>query len=172
MKSSSSFKSLNFAWSLANAMETVKRRSRARRKSMFTSQKDTNAERKTSSKLELFSVSLESNYAVALVLFFVCFLLIFFGGRGGVTGSKFVPSIKNIVREICISSCEEKYPGRYNGKLFFSNPKGDVCECSGNNINLSECQRDISRHVQAYGLGINRDEISDKMDLILCRAGK
>ena len=25
-------------------------------------------------------------------------------------GSKFVPSIKNIVREICISSCEGKYP--------------------------------------------------------------
>ena len=47
----------------------------------------------------------------------------------------------------------------------FSNPKRDVCECS-------ECQRDISRHVQAYGLGINRDEISDEMDLILCRAGK
>ena len=48
-----------------------------------------------------------------------------------------------------------------------SNPKRDVCECSGNNIKLSECQRDISRHVQAYGLSINRDEISDEMDLIL-----
>ena len=54
----------------------------------------------------------------------------------------------------------------------FSNPKRDVSECSGNNIKLSECQRDISRHLQAYGLGINRDEISDEMDLILCRAGK
>ena len=55
-----------------------------------------------------------------------------------------------------------------------SNPKKDVsvCECSGNNIKLSQCQRDISRHVQAYGLSINRDEISDEMDLILCRAGK
>ena len=53
-----------------------------------------------------------------------------------------------------------------------SNPRRDVCECSGNNIKLSECQRDISRHVQAYGLSINRDEISDEMDLILCRAGK
>lgn len=40
---------------------------------MFTSQKDTNAERKTSSKLELFSVSFKSNYAVALVLFFLLF---------------------------------------------------------------------------------------------------
>ena len=78
------------------------------------------------------------------------------------TGSKFVPPIKNTVREICISSCEVKYPG----------PKRDICRCSGNNIKLSECQRDISRHVQAYGLGINRDEISDEMDLILCRAGK
>ena len=47
----------------------------------------------------------------------------------------------------------------------FSNPKGDVFECSGNNIKLSECKRDISRHVQTYGLGINRDEISDEMDL-------
>ena len=28
------------------------------------------------------------------------------------TGSKFVLSIKNIVREICISSCEGKYPDR------------------------------------------------------------
>ena len=53
-----------------------------------------------------------------------------------------------------------------------SNPKRDVCECSGNNINLSECQRDISRHVQEYGLSINRDEISDEMDLILFRVGK
>ena len=35
------------------------------------------------------------------------------------TGSKFVPSIKNIVREICISSCEGKYPDRDNKKLFF-----------------------------------------------------
>ena len=40
---------------------------------MFTSQKDTNAERKTSSKLELCSVSFESNNAIALVLFFVSF---------------------------------------------------------------------------------------------------
>ena len=39
------------------------------------------------------------------------------------TGSKFVPSIKNTVREICISSCEGKYPGRDNGKLF-QIPKG------------------------------------------------
>ena len=51
-----------------------------------------------------------------------------------------------------------------------SNPKRDVsvCECSGNNIKLSQCQRDISRHVQVYGLSINHDEISDEMDLILC----
>ena len=88
------------------------------------------------------------------------------------TGRKFVPSIKNTVREICISSCEGKYPGRYNGKLVsFKSQKGR-CGCSGNNIKLSQCQRDISRHVQAYGLSINHDEISDEMDLILCRAGK
>ena len=35
------------------------------------------------------------------------------------TGSKFVPSIKNIVREICISSCEGKYPDWHNAKSFF-----------------------------------------------------
>ena len=41
------------------------------------------------------------------------------------TGSKFVPSIKDILREICISSCEGKYPGRDNGKLFtFKSQKG------------------------------------------------
>ena len=41
------------------------------------------------------------------------------------TGSKVVPSIKNTVREICISSCEGKYPGRDNGKLFsFKSQKG------------------------------------------------
>ena len=64
------------------------------------------------------------------------------------TGRKFLPSIKNTVREICISSCEGKYPGRDNG-WSLSNPKGDVsvCECSGNNIKRSQCQRDISRHV-------------------------
>ena len=54
----------------------------------------------------------------------------------------------------------------------FSNLKGEVFECSGNNIKLSECKRDISRHVQTYRLGINRDEINDEMDLTLCRAGK
>ena len=37
------------------------------------------------------------------------------------TGSKFVPSIKNIVSEICISSCEGKYPNRDNKKLLFLN---------------------------------------------------
>ena len=42
------------------------------------------------------------------------------------TGSKFVPSMKNTAREICISSCEGKYPGRDNAKLFFlkSHAKG------------------------------------------------
>ena len=48
-----------------------------------------------------------------------------------------------------------------------SNPKADVCECRGNNIKLIECKRDISRSVQTYGLGINRDEIIDEMNLIV-----
>ena len=40
------------------------------------------------------------------------------------TGRKFVPSVKNTVREIYISSCEGKYPGRDNGKLVsFKSPK-------------------------------------------------
>ena len=47
----------------------------------------------------------------------------------------------------------------------FSNPKGDFCGCCVNNIKPSECKRDISRHVQTYG--INRDEINDEMDFIL-----
>ena len=46
----------------------------------------------------------------------------------------------------------------------FSNPKGDVCECSGNNID--------SVNVKGYfqvraNLRINRDEISDEMDRIV-----
>ena len=46
----------------------------------------------------------------------------------------------------------------------FSNPKRDVCECSGNNIN--------SVNVKGYfqvraNLRINRDEISDEMDRIV-----
>ena len=91
--------------------------------------------------------------------------------RGGVTGSKFVLSIKNSVRELkkfaYRRANEISWSGQWKNVLF-SNPKRDVCECGGNNIKLSECRRDISRHVQAYGLDINRVE----MDLILCRAGK
>ena len=46
----------------------------------------------------------------------------------------------------------------------FSNPKGDVCECSGNKIN--------SVNVKGYfqvraKLCINRDEIGDEMDCIV-----
>ena len=77
------------------------------------------------------------------------------------TGSKFVPSIKNIVREICISSCEGKYPDRDNVKSFFLKSQRGRFECSGNNIKLSECKRHISRYVQTYRLAVNRDEISD-----------
>ena len=81
-------------------------------------------------------------------------------------GRKFVPSIKNTAKENILVGTIESWS--------LSNLKRDVsvCECSGNNIKLSQCQRDISRHVQAYRLSINRDEISNEMDLILCRAGK
>ena len=80
------------------------------------------------------------------------------------TGSKFVPSIKNIVREICISSCEENILIGTMQSCSFSNPKGGVCECSGNTIN--------SVNVKGYfqvraNLRISRDEISDEMDRIV-----
>ena len=78
------------------------------------------------------------------------------------TGSKFVPSIKDIVREIYISSCEGKYPDRDNAKLLFL--KGDVCECSGNNINSVNV---IGYSQVRANLRINRDEISDEMDRIV-----
>ena len=85
------------------------------------------------------------------------------GGGRGVTGRKFVPWNKNTVREICIirRAKENSLVGTVEN-CSFSNPERDVCECSRNNINLSECQRDISRMVQ----------ISDEMDLILCPCGK
>ena len=36
-----------------------------------------------------------------------------------------MPSIKNIVREICLSLCEGKYPNRDNAKVALSQiPKG------------------------------------------------
>ena len=81
------------------------------------------------------------------------------------TGSKIVPSIKNIVMEICISLCKGKYPDRDNESCSFSNPKGDVGECSGNNIN-SVNVRGYSQ-VRANLRRINRDEISDEMDRIV-----
>ena len=51
-------------------------------------------------------------------------------GRG-VTGSKFVPSIKNIVREICISSCEGKFPGRDNRVPKCDVIENEICEIMG-----------------------------------------
>ena len=86
------------------------------------------------------------------------------------TGRKFVSSIKNTVREYAYRRAKENILVGTIESWSLSNPKRDVsaCECSENNIKLSQCQRDISRHVQAYGLSINRDEL----DLILCRAGK
>ena len=57
------------------------------------------------------------------------------------TGSKFVPSIKNIVREICISSCEGKYPDRDNAKLFFLKSQRERLRAQGKQYKLSECKR-------------------------------
>ena len=47
----------------------------------------------------------------------------------------------------------------------FSNPKGDLCECSGSNIN-SVNVRGYSQ-VRANLRRINRDEISNEMDRIV-----
>ena len=47
----------------------------------------------------------------------------------------------------------------------FANPKVDVCECSGNNIN-SVNVRGYSQ-VRAKLRRINRDEINDEMDRIV-----
>ena len=57
------------------------------------------------------------------------------------TGSKFVPSIKNIVREICISSCEGKYPDRDNKKLFFLKSQRGSLQVQWKQLKLSECKR-------------------------------
>ena len=76
------------------------------------------------------------------------------------TRSKFVPSIKDIVREIYILLCEGKYPDWDNAKFL----KGDVCECSGNNINSVNV---IEYSQVRANLRINRDEIGDQMDRIV-----
>ena len=57
------------------------------------------------------------------------------------TGSKFVPSIKNIVREICISSCEGKYPDRDNAKFFFLRSQRGRLLVQWKQYKLSECKR-------------------------------
>ena len=57
------------------------------------------------------------------------------------TGSKFVPSIKNIVREIYISSCEGKYPDRDNAKLFFLKSQRGRLRVQWKQYKLSECNR-------------------------------
>ena len=80
------------------------------------------------------------------------------------TGSKFVPSIKNIVREICISSCEGKYPDRDNTKFFFLRSQRGRLRVQWKQYKLSECKRIFP--VRA-NLSINRDEISDEMDRIV-----
>ena len=51
-----------------------------------------------------------------------------------------MPSIKNIVREICISSCDGKYPDRDNKKLFFLKSQGSL-QVQWKQFKLSECKR-------------------------------
>ena len=56
------------------------------------------------------------------------------------TGSKFVPPIKNIVTEICISYCEGKYPDRDNKKLFFFKSQRGSLRVQWKQFKLSECK--------------------------------
>ena len=51
------------------------------------------------------------------------------------TGSRFVPSIKNIVREICISSCDGKYPDRGNDNNNNNNSNNNSNNNNNNNNN-------------------------------------
>ena len=74
-------------------------------------------------------------------------------------GSKFVPSIKNIVREICISSCEGKYPYRDNAKLFFLKSQRARLRVQWKQCKLNECKRIFP--------GTCKPEISDEMDRIV-----
>ena len=74
-------------------------------------------------------------------------------------GSKFVPSIKNIVREICISSCEGKYPYRDNAKLFFLKSQRGRLRVQWKQCKLNECKRIFP--------GTCKPEISDEMDRIV-----
>ena len=57
------------------------------------------------------------------------------------TGSKIVPSVKNIVREICISSCKGKYPDRDNGKLIFLKSQRGRLPVQWKQYKVSECKR-------------------------------
>ena len=80
---------------------------------------------------------------VYLFVFIVCcgcLFVSFLVGRE-VTGSKLVPSIKNIVREIYISSCEGKYPDRDNAKLFFLKSQRGRLRVQWKQYKLSECNR-------------------------------
>ena len=74
-------------------------------------------------------------------------------------GSKFVPSIKNIVGEICISSCEGKYPYRDNAKLFFLKSQRGRLRVQWKQCKLNECKRIFP--------GTCKPEISDEMDRII-----
>ena len=74
-----------------------------------------------------------------MLLLFVC-LFFFLVGRG-VARSKFVPAIKNIVTEICISSCEGKYPDRDNAKLHFLKSQWGRLRVQWKQYELSECER-------------------------------
>lgn len=42
--------------------------------------------------------------------------------------------------------------------------------CAGEIVLLADCKRDISKHLSKVGLG--RNDITDEIDLILCRTGK
>lgn len=53
----------------------------------------------------------------------------------------------------------------------FSNLLRDGTSCKGVKVLLKECNKDITRHLQTYGVG-KSSNVCNEMDLILCRAGK
>lgn len=54
----------------------------------------------------------------------------------------------------------------------FASPLFPCVESSKELLSLSQCDRDTSTHLQTHGFSKSRDDISDEVDLLLCRAGK
>ena len=88
------------------------------------------------------------------------------------TGSKIVLSIKNIVREICISSCKGKCPDRDNGKLFFLKSQRGSLQVQWKQYKLSECLTVILRGRAGYELIYITNEAVDRVGYYRLISGK